>query len=519
MAKTDMISTRKMLYSILSGVMLTASFPPARLEWMVWFALVPLLKALEGERGFNAFRLGFFAGLAHYLTLIYWIVVVLDSYGGLNFVMSLSILILLCVYLSLYTGIFSLLVSHLDGSRFRLFMIAFVWVSLEYIRAKLLTGFPWCLLGYSQFRHLTLIQVADLTGVYGLSFLILLFNALIYLVIFDHGSKGGRKILRYEIPVVLLILFLGLAYGHNRLSDDTGRKKKKNSVSVAIIQGNVDQSVKWDPRYKDETVELYHRLTLTTRDLGPDLVVWPETSLPFFFQDRSEYRDRVLEIARDSGAGFIVGSPAYKREIEKTKYYNRTYLISPKGELNDYYDKTHLVPFGEYVPFKKYLPFIHRLVQAAGDFAPGQKIQPLRLTEFSAGVLICFEAIFPELARAQVKNGAEILVNLTNDAWFGMTSAPYQHLCMSIFRAVENRRPLIRAANTGFSAFINPDGEILSRSSLFEEEVLGHKLELGDHGLTFYSRYGDLFIYVILVMGLIQYFFILCYHRNRTRKK
>jgi len=519
MTKIDTISTRKMLYSILSGVLLTASFPPARLEWMAWFALVPLLKALEGERGFNAFRLGFFAGLAHYLTLIYWIVVVLGSYGGLNFVMCSSILILLCIYLSLYTGIFSLLASYLEGSRFRLLMIAFVWVSLEYIRAKFLTGFPWCLLGYSQFGHLTLIQIADLTGVYGLSFLILLFNALIHFVIFDHSSKGGRKILRPEIPVVLLTLFLSLAYGHSRLSGDAGRGEGKNSISVAIIQGNVDQSVKWDPRYKDETVELYRRLTLTTRDLDTDLVVWPETSLPFFFQDRSEYRDRVLEIARDSGAGFIVGSPAYKIEGEKTKYYNRAYLIPPEGELKDYYDKIHLVPFGEYVPFKKYLPFIHRLVQAAGDFTPGQKAQPLKLTEFSAGVLICFEAIFPELARAQVKNGAEILVNLTNDAWFGTTSAPYQHLCMSIFRAVENRRPLIRAANTGFSAFINPYGETISRSSLFGEEVLGRELELGGHNLTFYSRYGDLFVYVILVMGLIQYFFILCYHRKRARKK
>jgi apolipoprotein N-acyltransferase len=169
-----------------------------------------------------------------------------------------------------------------------------------------------------------------------------------------------------------------------------------------------------------------------------------------------------------------------------------------------FYDKVHLVPFGEYVPLKKFLPFVHRLVPAAGDMAPGKKITPLKLPDISAGILICFEAIFPELSRKQTKEGAEILVNLTNDAWFGMTSAPHQHLSMAILRSVENRRPMIRAANTGVSAFIGPQGKILSMGEQFREEVLMLELKKPNTSLTFYTSYGDLFIPALLFMVVIN---------------
>jgi apolipoprotein N-acyltransferase len=181
--------------------------------------------------------------------------------------------------------------------------------------------------------------------------------------------------------------------------------------------------------------------------------------------------------------------------------------------LSGYYDKVHLVPFGEYVPLKRFFPFINRLVPAAGDFASGKKIAPLKLPSFSAGVLICFEVIFPELARFRARDGAGIFVNLTNDAWFGITSAPYQHLSMAVFRAVENRRPLIRAANTGISAFISPEGKIINQSELFMEEVLKNKVSLGHLSLRFYTRYGDIFPITILILCLIKIFYVLCYKK------
>jgi len=234
--------------------------------------------------------------------------------------------------------------------------------------------------------------------------------------------------------------------------------------------------------------------------------------VPFFFQNNIKFSPRVFKISKESGADLIFGSPAYIKEKNGIRYYNRAYLLSPTGTVSGYYDKVHLVPFGEYVPLKRFLPFVQRLVQAAGDFASGKKIEPLKLHDFSAGILICFEVIFPELARIQAKKGAKILINLTNDAWFGMTSAPYQHLCMSVFRAVENGRPLIRAANTGFSAFIGPQGKIITRSDLFMEEILTQEVRLSNSSMRFYTLYGDVFAFSLLIISLIKVFHVLCYN-------
>ena len=416
------LSRKKILYSILSGLMLTASFPPGKLDWIVWFALIPLLKNLEEESYSHAFILGLVTGLAHYLTLMYWIVVVLEAYGGLHFLLSFGVLLSLSLYLSVYPALFSFLICYVKTTRFKAFMIASLWVSLEYIRAKVLTGFPWCLLGYSQYKHLHLIQIADLVGVYGLSFLIVICNASVFSLLFESHSRGQKRIFKWEAIIVLLMVVLTLSYGYQRFSASRVNNKKQKSVKVSIIQGNIDQSIKWNPAYQEKTINLYEKLTRATNRFKPHLIVWPETSVPFFFQNASRFSNKVLKITRESKAYLIFGSPAYQQEEGKTIYTNRAYLLSPNGALIDYYDKVHLVPFGEYVPLKRFLPFVHRLVPAAGDFASGKKVAPLKLPLLSAGVLICFEVIFPELARTHTKKGAEILVNMTNDAWFGMTS-------------------------------------------------------------------------------------------------
>jgi apolipoprotein N-acyltransferase len=504
------MSTKNILYSILSGILLTASFPPGKLDWMVWFALVPLFISLRKKSPSQAFKLGLIAGLTHYLTLVYWIIVALKNYGGLNFLISSGVLLLLCIYLSLYPAFFSYLFSYIKGYRFAAFVMASIWVGMEYIRAKILTGFPWCLLGHTQFEHINLIQIADLVGVYGLSFLIVLSNITIYTLFLDRTSDK-RGFLKWELPAIVLMVLFTVAYGHYRLTGDKTREKNPQSMKVAIIQGNIDQSIKWKPAFQEKTVDIYRRLTRLTSGFKPDLVVWPETSVPFFFQDNIKFSPKVFEITKESGADLIFGSPAYRRDGTGTRFYNRAYLLSPDGELSGYYDKVHLVPFGEYVPLKRFLPFVRRLVPAAGDFASGEKLEPLRRPPLSAGILICFEVIFPKLARAQTREGAKILVNMTNDAWFGMTSAPYQHLAMAVFRAVENRRPLIRAANTGFSAFIGPQGKIITQSGLFREEALRQEVNLGDSSLTLYTRYGDVFAFSLLIIGLMKILHTLWY--------
>ncbi len=511
------IIPKKILYSILSGVLLTASFPPGRLEWTVWFALVPLLVSITNESPRNAFKLGMISGIAHYLTLMYWIIVVLHSYGGLNYLLSLGALLLLSLYLSLYLGLFSLLIIYLRDSRFQLLLSASTWVGLEYIRAKFMTGLPWCLLGYSQFNHLTLIQIADLVGVYGLSFLIAAGNILIYFLFFDQRRPFQKKILRWDTAIILLTIIATIIYGDFRLQVYRDSQKGKTGIRTAIIQGNIDQSLKWDPAFQIQTITRYHKLTRATYPYTPNLIVWPETAVPLYFQDTTPLSVKVSHIPAELNAPLIFGSPSYEREDAIIKYYNRVYLLSSKGTISGFYDKVHLVPFGEYVPLKKFFPFINRLVQAAGDFASGKEVRPLSLYNISAGILICFEGIFPELSRSQIKNGANILVNVTNDAWYGMTSAPHQHLCMSIFRAVENRRWLIRSANTGFSVFIDPRGKMTKKGALFTEEVLIDDVKLYSL-LTFYTRYGDLFVLILYMICLIHLFYRLYYHRLIRRK-
>ena len=510
------LSARQVLLAILSGVLLTASFPPGKLSFLVWPALVPLLKRLDNGSPSLAFRLGFITGLSHYLTLIYWIVVVLGHYGNMSTLVSLGPFFLLSLYLALYPAIFSCLSAYIRGSRFAVTFMASFWVGLEYVRASALTGFPWCLLGYTQYGQSYLIQIADLFGVYGLSFLIVIINGFLFMLFFNHDARNNASF-KWEILMIALMAVGALAYGHYRLSEEPVGEATRPYVNTLIVQGNIDQSIKWESAYQAETMATYQRLTRKGYNFKPDLIVWPETAAPFFFQNNAEFSPIIFSIAKESKAALIFGSPAYEQIGRTINYYNRAYLIISDDLPLQYYDKVHLVPFGEYIPLKKILSFINRLVPAAGDFVSGDKIAPLNCNDLSIGILICFEAIFPELARAQTRGGADILVNITNDAWFGMTSAPYQHLAMAVFRAVENRRPMIRAANTGFSAYIGPQGNIVALSNLFCEEALKASVEISKPSLTVYARFGDLFAISLLVISLIKIIFHLWYKRKGNR--
>ena len=514
--KPVLLSTRKALLAVLSGVMLTASFPTGNMDWMAWFALVPLLLSIKNETPSRAFRLGLMAGTVHYLSLIYWVVVALGHYGNLNAFLSAAVLFLLCLYLALYIALFSTLTTHFEKSRFFLLYLGSFWVGLEYIRAHFLTGFPWCLLGYSQFKNLHLIQIADLFGVYGLTFPIVLVNGLIYSLLFKRNQKGIVYV-KWECLITALIIVGIFAYGHFRLTQEPRGKEPPSSVSCAIIQGNIDQSAKWDPAYQAKTMLTYQRLTRSAYAFKPELIVWPETSVPFFFQDNEEHSPTIYSLARESGALIVFGSPAYKIIDGVKRYYNRSYLLTPLGHPPQYYDKVHLLPFGEYVPLKKLLFFVSRLVPAAGDFDSGKSISPLCEGKLCMGMLICYEALFPELARAHARKGANILINITNDAWFGMTSAPYQHLSMASFRAVENRMPMVRAANTGISAFMGSKGEIFEKSTIFTKDVLKREFNISKSTLTFYTRFGDLFAFSALVISLVG--IVSCLYTKRKKLK
>ncbi len=507
----------------LSGLMLTASFSPIDLNWIAWISLIPLLISLEDKSLLVAFKLGLFTGLSHYLTLIYWIVVVLSHYGNINFILSLVVMFLLSLYLSLYIGFFALILISVKKNRLSSFWGASIWVALEYARAHVMTGFPWCLLGYSQYLRLPLIQVSDIAGVYGISFVIVLVNFVIYHIFSTALKKKalGRNDLRvrdYEhnvhslrvivIEIILTSFLIGftLLYGYHNLKEKADISSKGKVLRAVIVQGNIDQSLKWNPDYQEKTLAIYNRLSGKFVDFKPQIIIWPETAVPFFFQDRSYLSKEVFNAAKITNSNILFGSPAYLKNKDSIIYYNRAYVIS-ENRVFDYYDKVHLVPFGEYVPLKKYLPFVHRLVPAAGDFSPGKKVKPINAPDSQIGVLICFEAIFPDISRKHADQGAELLVNITNDAWFGRTSAPYQHLSMAVFRCVENALPMARAANTGISAFILANGKIVNKSSLYVREALKQEIKLKQNK-TFYSQFGDIFAILLTVVTIIKFFWI-----------
>jgi len=511
------LPAQKILLALLSGVLITASFPPLKTDWLIWVSIIPLLIALEGTSPRAAFRLGIIAGLSHYISLIYWIINVISTYGGLNIFISICVLLLLCMYLSIYMGFFSLLTALFRHSKIKILFFAGIWVSLEYIRGLLFTGFPWGLLGYSQYSRLEIAQIADITGVYGISFIIVAFNVFFFQLIVKNKEIFKNKHFISEALVLFILTYMSFHYGSECLARYSINKQGDPQLNIAIIQGNIDQTVKWNEDFQEATIDKYINLSQSSYNTKPDIIVWPETAAPLFFQDNNPLSDKIFELARESDAHLIFGSPAYRREPGKISYYNRAWYLSPEGEISGQYNKNHLVPFGEYVPLQEFLPFIHRLVPAAGDFSKGESTDPILMDKNPSGILICYEVIFPEIARSQVLNGASMLINITNDAWFGFTSAPYQHLFISVFRAIENRRPLMRSANTGISAIVDSTGRVNIHGSLFTEEVLTGKIIPKKDVLSFYSRFGDLFAAGILILCLIKISIGLCYSGKKRK--
>ena len=512
--KQSALSLRDLFQAILSGLLLTASFPPGKLSFLAWIAIIPLLASIQDKAPRRAFQLGFIAGFFHFITLLYWIIVVLKQYGNLPLAISLLALLLLSLFLALYPGIFSCLACQMIRGPFAIFFVSALWVSVEYARAHLVTGFPWCLLGYSQYEHLPLIQIANLFGVYGVSFLVVLVNGLIFQTFF-RKKRAKHTTLKWEWLFVALLTAGTLTYGFLQVKQKKAQTETAPRVNAAVVQANIDQSVKWKPAYQLQTLQTYFRLSRSVSDSKPSLIVWPETALPFFYQDAPGFSPEMRGLSNELGAAILFGSPAYKHIDRKIRYYNRAYMITPNVTFARYYDKRHLVPFGEYVPLKQYLPFISHLVQAAGNFSQADLQSPLKDKDLSLGVLICFEAIFPELARDLSMEGANLLVNITNDAWFGTTSAPHQHLSMAVFRSVETGLPMIRAANTGFSAFIGSNGRILSKTALFVEAVLSHPITVLPAAPTIYTRTGDLFAGGLVLISLLK---LLHAFRKRVKK-
>jgi apolipoprotein N-acyltransferase len=494
-----------------SGILLALSFPKTEISWFAFIALVPLLYTLwRPERRISSFSCGLITGLTFYLGTINWLTLTMENYGGVPRWLSLLILVIFSVYLAFYMALFSWGVVRLKRSPVPIVLTAPVlWVALEYGRGHLLTGFPWALLGYSQYTNLLLIQVSDIVGVYGVSFIVVLVNTVLFKsahYVKHFKSKGGPPATRgllIALTSAISCLLLTLAYGAYRV-EQFGRTHSEKSIKVGVVQGNIEQNQKWDPAFRDKILAVHARLTRLVAIAGTDLIIWPEASVPFYFMADREYQSRLLRLIDDIGIDLLFGSPDYRVEEEKRNYYNSTFLVSPGAKLKGSYDKMHLVPFGEYVPLRRALFFVRPIIEQIGDMTPGREVTLMKTDNWTCGTPICYEIILPDLVRRFVLKGADFIATLTNDDWFGHSSAPYQHFSMAVFRAVENRVSVVRAANSGISGVIAPDGRIVKKTEIFVEDAFTETFPVYKRTTTFYTRYGDVFARCCIAAALLM---------------
>jgi len=504
-------SLTRLLAVGLTGLVHPLCFPHFDLGWLAWVVLVPLHWAITGITTGKSFYHGWLAGTIAFTGTIPWVITAMNQYGQVPWAVSALLMLLLATYLGIFVGGYAwgYATLHQWNPAWLWLGAPSMWVSLEYIRTYALSGFPWTLLGYSQYQWLSVIQISDITGVYGVSFLIVMGNVAITLCLKWMGATREQHVLL--IPwrpalAFLIPLSATLAYGHWQINEQARLDRSAQSLSIGLVQPNISQDKKWDRAYVDETLTRFSTLSQQAGQ-NLDLLIWPEAATPFFFEREKAYQQNIFSILRQSQSPLLFGSPTLRYEPDGTPYLlNSAYILSPDKLLTGRYDKRHLVPFGEYVPLKSLLFFLEKLVVGIGDFKPGQGSMTLRLPDStntaatSFGVPICFEVIFPDLVRRMAQEGANFLVTLTNDAWFGDSSAPYQHFSMVVFRAVENHRAFARAANTGISGIIGPDGRILTQTPIFSQQTVIGSIPLRTDSLTIYTQYGDVFSWGCVIL-------------------
>ena len=479
--------------AVLSGLLVVLSFPKFGHGAVAWVALAPLLLALAGAPGpAHSFRLGYITGAVSSLGLVYWTGTVVVQYGGINAGLGIAVMVMLCLALALFPSLFGLLVAawyRALGPR-ALLLSPLAWVASEILRANTLCNFSWCLLGYSQQPFPGFIQIARYTAVYGVSFLLAGVSAALAYIALE--KRAGP---RWTVGLLTAAIVAGVwIHGEWLLGQ---RWPESGRIRVGLVQASILQEDKWDPDRAIENVKRHVDLTRAAAAQGARLVAWPESAVPFSFDSAPEVADELRSLARELSIFLLFGNDDRADPPGgPARVWVAAKLLTPQGELTMRYHKIRLVPFGEYVPLQPVLTlggrFTARLVRQVADFTPGEEYSVGDVDGHRVATFICYEAIFPDLIRQFTVRGAELLVNITNDAWYGRSSAPYQHLGMAAFRAVENEKYLVRAANTGVTAVVDPRGRIVERTELFRPATLVREVAFVP-GTTFYARHGDLF--------------------------
>lgn len=469
----------------------SSAFVPLSWDVLAWFALVPSVVVAIDSRPRAAFGWSWLGGFVFFLGLLRWLNFTFRVYSAIPWPLTWVPTMLLAGYCALWIGAVGAAVAWLARrwSPGRALLIApFLWVAAEWGRGHLMGGFPWGLIGYSQHARLLVIQIAELTGVYGVSFVIVAVNAAI-----AACAVLSLRSAALGLGAAAIVLSATLGFGAWRLAAPPAPAE----VAVAAMQPSIEQPLKWDDRYTATTLGVYFSLTRSVGVDGADLIVWPETASPSLLRHDPGLQGALKTLAKALDTRLLVGS--IDGEEGAGRYRNTAFLLSDQG-IQGRYDKIHLVPFGEYVPLSSVIGFIKGWAEFISDMEPGSRAVVFPGPPAPFGAVICYEGIFPELFREFVRNGARFMVNMTNDAWFGRTTGPAQHLAMYPLRAVEHRVALVRAANTGISAFIAPTGAVTRRLALFDRGTLVDRIPLR-HGQTLYTRLGDWFAYLSLVVS------------------
>ncbi len=497
-------------------MLLAASFPKFGHPAAAWIALAPLMVACavaasEGRGWRVLFLLGVATGVVYFAGALYWVVTVMSVYGGLALPLALVAGLLVVLYQAIFPGLFAVIlglavrVLGVPG----VWLAPFIWVAIEWVRASIGGGFPWALLGSSQATVLPVAQVASVAGVFGLSWLIALVSAASAAV-----ALSRKRIHLCGAVATGVLLFVVATAGALRVAQGS-LARTGETVRVGLVQGNIDQTVKWDPSFREPIIRRYIDLSRQVIGAGAALVVWPESSTPYFLEIDPVLSAPLRRLAEEARTPFIVGTNEVEPGPagEKNRIYNSAVEIGPEGRSRSAYRKMQLVPFGEFVPFRSLLFFVGRLVESVGDFTPGTIPRVLESDGRRVGVSICYESVYPWISRAFVKQGSRLLATITNDAWFGRTSAAYQHFEQGSLRAIEEGRYFIRAANTGISGAVDPYGRVIARTNLFETTAITVDVRLLDQR-TIYSYIGDLvaWISIAVAAGVL----ILAWRRRRT---
>ncbi len=506
-----MSKKRQLLLAVLSGFLVALSFPMRfgefhlpNLGWISFFSLIPLYISIANVSVRRAYLLSFASFTCYFGISLYWTAHATHVFGHISLWLSAILALSLSIMMAAILAMAPLIMRWLSCKKIadELILLPMAFTAIELLRTYIpFGGFPWANISMALFDYPLLIQTADITGFYGIVFFIVWINVFLAQSIL-YWQQSRFKMLKLKLILTVILIGSVLGYGYFRMNDIQDKIAQADIAKIALVQANIPQDEKWLDQNRYINLKK-HAALISDVDLNTiDLVVWPETSFTSVVSPQNNpdpWQMRTFGFHGNPKHTSVFFGNIWKDA--DNRYYNSSMLIDADGHMIGQYHKSHLTPFGEYMPLKKFFFFLEKLTAPVGDFFEGTNVSPLRAPGFLFGPLICYEDIFPDIARTHVQNNAQVLVNITNNAWFGKTSAPYQQLAMSIFRAVETRRALVRATNTGVSAVIFPDGQLYNQSGLFDSALLIAKVPLLNMK-TLFVQFGNSFAYMC-VAGLI----------------